>query len=116
MKKIIYIILFCLFTVSNSFAQEVEMDSNDMKTLSFSLRKEANLAMVLAAKVGNKALLSVMLTDDLVAKGLNAGIIINEIAKEIEGGGGGQAFFATAGGTNPNGISNALTKAKSLIA
>jgi len=97
-------------------AKEVEMDADDMKTLSFALRKEEKLAMVLGATVGKKALLSVMLTDDLVAKGLNAGTLINEIAKEIEGGGGGQAFFATAGGTNPNGISKALIKAKNLIA
>jgi alanyl-tRNA synthetase len=97
-------------------AKEVEMDANDMKTISFALRKEEKLAMVLGATVGKKALLSVMLTDDLVAKGLNAGTLINEIAKEIEGGGGGQAFFATAGGTNPNGIAKALIKAKNLIA
>jgi alanyl-tRNA synthetase len=97
-------------------AKEVVMDADDMKTISFALRKEEKLAMVLGATVGKKALLSVMLTDDLVAKGLNAGTLINEIAKEIEGGGGGQAFFATAGGTNPNGIAKALIKAKNLIA
>ncbi|MDC0204529.1 alanine--tRNA ligase [Flavobacteriales bacterium] len=97
-------------------AKEVEMDTDDMKTLSFALRQEEKLAMVLGAIVGKKALLSVMLTDDLVKKGLNAGTIINEIAKEIEGGGGGQAFFATAGGSNPKGIAKALIKAKNLIA
>ncbi len=85
-------------------AQEVDMEADDMKNVSFSLRKEENLVMVLAAKVGGKALLTVMLTDDLVAKGINAGAMIRDIAKEINGGGGGQAFFATAGGTNANGI------------
>ncbi|MBC8265480.1 MAG: alanine--tRNA ligase [Flavobacteriales bacterium] len=96
-------------------AQEVEMDAEDMKNVSFSLRKEENLAMVLAAKVGEKALLTVMLTDDVVAKGFNAGAMIREIATEIYGGGGGQAFFATAGGANPNGIAAALEKSKKII-
>jgi alanyl-tRNA synthetase len=96
-------------------AQEVDMDAEDMKNVSFSLRKEDNLAMVLAAKVDVKALLTVMLTDDLVAKGMNAGTMIREIAKEINGGGGGQPFFATAGGTSLSGITNALEKAKGLI-
>ena len=62
-------------------SQEVEMEAEDMKNVSFSLRKEENLAMVLAAKVDEKALLTVMLTDDLVANGMNAGAMIREIAK-----------------------------------
>jgi len=96
-------------------AQEVDMEAEDMKNVSFALRKEENLAMVLAATVGDKALLTVMITDDLVANGMNAGAMIREIAKEIEGGGGGQPFFATAGGANPSGIAAALEKAKDLI-
>jgi len=96
-------------------AKEVKMDAKDMKNVSFQLRKEDNLAMVLAAKSGEKALLSVMLTDDLVAKGLNANEMIREISKEINGGGGGQAFFATAGGSSPDGLENALNKAKEII-
>ena len=96
-------------------AKEVEMEAEDMKDVSFQLRKENNLAMVLGAKAGEKALLSVMLTDDLVAKGLNADAMIREISKEINGGGGGQAFFATAGGSNPDGLENALNKAKEII-
>ena len=95
--------------------KEVEMDADDMKTVSFALRKEENLAMVLAAKVGEKALLTVMLTDDVVAKGYNAGTIIREIALAIQGGGGGQPFFATAGGVKPSGINTALAKAKEII-
>lgn len=96
-------------------AQEVEMEAEDMKNVSFALRKQENLAMVLAAKVGEKALLTVMLTDDVVVKGYNAGAMIRDIAKEIQGGGGGQPFFATAGGANPNGIKLALDKAKELL-
>ncbi len=96
-------------------AQEVDMDAEDMKNLSFALRKETNLVLVLAAKNDAKALLTVMLTDDIVEKGLNAGAMIREIAKEIQGGGGGQAFFATAGGAKPEGIKNALDKASQLV-
>jgi alanyl-tRNA synthetase len=96
-------------------AKEVEMDAEDMKNASFQLRKENNLAMVLGAKAGGKALLSVMLTDDLVAKGLNANAMIREIAKDIQGSGGGQPFFATAGGVSPEGIPSALAKAKEII-
>ena len=96
-------------------AKEVEMEAEDMKNVSFQLRKEENLAMVLAAKSAGKALLSVMLTDDLIAKGLDAEVIIRQIAKEINGGGGGQAFFATAGGSAPSGINSALEKAKEII-
>ena len=56
-----------------------------------------------------------MLTDDVVAKGYNAGAMIRDIAKEIQGGGGGQPFFATAGGVNSSGIAAALVKAKEYI-
>ena len=96
-------------------AKEVQMDAEDMKNVSFQLRKEENLAMILAAKSADKALLSVMLTDDLIAKGMDAVVIIRKLAKEINGGGGGQAFFATAGGSYLEGIQNALNKAQELI-
>ena len=93
-------------------AKEVKIAAVDMKNISFQLRKEQNLALVLASKIDEKALLSVMLTDDLVEKGLNAVEIIKVIAKEINGGGGGQAFFATAGGVDTRGIKTALDKVK----
>ena len=96
-------------------AKEVLMVAEDMKNVSFALRKEKNLVMVLAAEVDKKAFLTIMLTDDIVAKGYNAGAMIRVIAKEIEGGGGGQAFFATAGGVKPSGIVAALEKAKEII-
>ena len=96
-------------------AKEVLMVAEDMKNVSFALRKEKNLVMVLAAKVDKKALLTVMITDDIVARGYNAGAMIRVIAKEIDGGGGGQAFFATAGGVKPSGIVAALEKAKEII-
>jgi len=56
-----------------------------------------------------------MLTDDLVKKGLDASTMIQEIAKEIQGSGGGQPFFATAGGDNIAGISSALERVKEII-
>ena len=96
-------------------AKQVLMEAEDMKNVSFALRKEKNLVMVLAAEVDKKAFLTIMLTDDIVAKGYNAGAMIRVIAKEIEGGGGGQAFFATAGGVKPSGIVAALEKAKEII-
>ena len=95
--------------------KEVNMGSEDMKNVSFELKKENNLVLVLASKVDDKALLSVMITDDLVKKGLSAISIIKEISKEIKGGGGGQVFFATAGGKNLSGIGQALKKAKEII-
>ena len=96
-------------------AKQVLMDAEDMKNVSFALRKEKNLVMVLAAKFGEKALLTVMLTDDVVSKGYNAGTIIRDIAKEIQGAGGGQAFFATAGGAKASGLASALSRAKQII-
>jgi len=74
------------------------------------------LILVLGAEIEGKANLAVMISDSLVnERKLNAGNIIREIAKEINGGGGGQAFFATAGGKNPEGLLNAIEKAKSII-
>jgi alanyl-tRNA synthetase len=89
----------------------------DMKDLSFQLKNEIeNLVLILAAEVDGKANLSVMISDGLVSSlGLNAAQIVKESAKEILGGGGGQPFFATAGGRNTAGLQNAVNKAKDLI-
>ena len=96
-------------------SREVSMDAKEMKDLSFQLRKEKNLILVLASIAEGKPLLSVMLTDDVVLKGINAVSIIRDISKEINGGGGGQVFFATAGGSNISGIQKALDKAEGII-
>ncbi|HRG54162.1 MAG TPA: DHHA1 domain-containing protein, partial [Bacteroidia bacterium] len=75
-----------------------------------------NLFMVLGADVNGKPSLSVIISDSLVKdKKLNAGNIVREIAKEILGGGGGQPFYATAGGTNSQGLVKALEKAKEFL-
>ena len=93
----------------------VDLEPASMKDLSFACKKElGNLVMVLGAKNNGKANLSVAVSDDLTER-LNAGAIIREISKEIQGGGGGQAFFATAGGKNPEGLKDAIEKAKTLL-
>lgn len=99
-------------------AERIELDSADaIKDLSFELRNQIdNLFMVLGAEVKGKPTLSVIISDNLVKeKNMNASTIVRELGKEIQGGGGGQAFYATAGGTNIQGISAALEKAKSFI-
>jgi alanyl-tRNA synthetase len=85
-------------------------DAQLIKDLAFQLKGEIdNLFLVLGAEVNGKANLSIMISDNLVAeKGLNAGKIIREAAKAIQGGGGGQAFYATAGGKNIDGMNEAF--------
>ncbi|HET6225152.1 MAG TPA: alanine--tRNA ligase [Bacteroidia bacterium] len=102
----------------NFIAEKIELDSADaIKNLSFELRDQVeNLFMVLGADVNGKPSLSVIISDSLVKdKKLNAGNIVREIAKEILGGGGGQPFYATAGGTNSQGLTKALEKAKEYL-
>lgn len=102
----------------NFIAEKIELDSADaIKNLSFELRDQVdNLFMVLGADIKGKPSLSVIISDSLVKdKKLNAGEIIREIAKEILGGGGGQPFYATAGGTNSNGLNRALERAKEYV-
>ena len=88
-----------------------------IKDLAFQLKNEMdNLVLVIGAEINEKANLSVMISESLVKeKGWNASQIIREAAKEIQGGGGGQPFYATAGGKNPDGINAAIEKVKNLI-
>jgi alanyl-tRNA synthetase len=102
----------------NFIAQKVELPNAEaVKTLAYNLKDIVDdLFLVLAAEIEGKPSLTVMLSDNLVKeKGLHAGNIIRELAKEIDGGGGGQPFFATAGGKNASGLSMALEKAKSFV-
>jgi len=97
----------------------VPVDSaDDLKTLAFQLKDLIpNLFLVLGAEIEGKASLMVYLTDSLVKeKQLNASYIIKEIAREIEGGGGGQPFMATAGGKNPAGLTRAIEAALKYLA
>ncbi len=102
----------------NYLAQKIELNSAEaIKDLVFDLQKSReNLLVVIGAEVNGKATLTISIAENLVKeKGLNASTIIREIAKEINGGGGGQPHFATAGGTNNSGISVALEKVKKFL-
>ncbi|RED95609.1 alanine--tRNA ligase [Marinoscillum furvescens] len=98
--------------------QEVKLpDANVLKQLSFELKNEvSNVLVVLAANLNEKPMLSVIMDESLVkAHGLNAGEMVRAMAKEIQGGGGGQPFYATAGGKNVAGLAAALQVGKQLI-
>jgi alanyl-tRNA synthetase len=102
----------------NFIAQKVELPNADaIKNLAYQLKDiVSDLYLVLGAEIDGKPSLTVMLSENLIKKkGLNAGNIVRELAKEIQGGGGGQPFFATAGGKDAGGLSKALEKAKSFI-
>jgi alanyl-tRNA synthetase len=103
----------------NFVAQKIEIDSTaSMKELSFQLKNKVdNLFLVIGSEIDGKANLNVMISENLVKeKNINASVIVRDIAKEIDGGGGGQPFYATAGGgKKPEGIEKALAKAKEMI-
>ncbi len=98
-------------------AQKVDLDAAGIKDLSFDMGSNRdNLFLLFATEQEGKALLSCYISKELVAKrNLNAGTIVRELGKYIQGGGGGQPFFATAGGKNPAGIEEALEKAKDYL-
>ncbi len=99
-------------------AELVHVDEAGMlKDIAFQLKGEIqSLALVLGAEIEGKAHIAVMFADSLVAdKGLNAGQTVKAIAKHIQGGGGGQAFFATAGGQNPKGLPQAIEEFKKML-
>ena len=83
-----------------------------VKDLAFQIRNEIkeDLLFVAGTLDKGKPMLTVMLSDNLVAAGMNAGAMVREAAKLIQGGGGGQKHFATAGGKNPDGLGQAIEK------
>ncbi|MCB0847867.1 MAG: alanine--tRNA ligase, partial [Bacteroidetes bacterium] len=91
--------------------------SDDLKSLSFDLKKVTeNTLIVLGAVINEKPLLSVIMSDDLAeANRFHAGQMVKELAREIQGGGGGQPFYATAGGKNVDGLAAALAKVETLL-
>ncbi|CAZ95035.1 alanine--tRNA ligase [Zobellia galactanivorans] len=98
-------------------AKKIDLDAAGIKDLSFEMgQNQDNLFLLFATEQNGKALLSCYISKELVgAKDLNAGTIVRELGKFIQGGGGGQPFFATAGGKKPEGIDEALAKAKDYI-
>ena len=88
----------------------VELDGGSIKDILFQLKGEyENFFGVLGGKTGEKCSLSIIASDSVVKeKDINAGNIIREVSKYIQGGGGGQAFFATAGGKNASGLEKAI--------
>ena len=88
------------------------LDAQGAKDIAFQLRAQytTNLAVVIGGMAGNKPNLTVALTDNLVQAGKNAAQMVREAGKLIQGGGGGQAHFATAGGKNPDGLKSAVDK------
>ena len=101
----------------NFLTKELDLDAAGLKDLAFELGGEIdNLFILFGSKANNKALLTCYIDKQLVSsKGLDAGKIVRELGKHIQGGGGGQPFFATAGGTKPEGIAIALAKVKDYI-
>ena len=95
-------------------AEEVDLDAQGMKDLSFDLGGSLDQSIIiLGSKKSGKALLSCYISKSLVSEQQkDAGKIIRNLGRHIQGGGGGQAFYASAGGKNPKGISDALATAK----
>ena len=101
----------------NFLSKRVDLDAAGIKDLAFQLGEEIDdLFLLFGTEQNGKALLSCYISKDLVKeKDLNAGQIVRELGKYIQGGGGGQPFFATAGGKKPEGLNEALQKAESFI-
>jgi alanyl-tRNA synthetase len=103
---------------ATTIIEKVNLDSSDvLKKLAFELRNEVeDLVLVLAADINGKPQVSIMIADRLVNKyGLHAGNLVRELASEIRGGGGGQPFYATAGGKDINGLDKVVAKAQASV-
>jgi alanyl-tRNA synthetase len=101
----------------NTFIGEMPLDAGAIKDIAFQLKNEkAPFFGVFGSNVGGKVTLTVAISDDLVSgKDLHAGNLVRNLAKHIQGGGGGQPFFATAGGKDPDGLGAAFDEAKGLL-
>lgn len=106
---------------SNGFSFAIQslqgITADGLKKIAFELRQECNdLILVLTANIHDKPFIAVAIADSLVAsKNLNAGKVVKTLAAHIKGGGGGQPFYATAGGTDLAGINAAISEANSWI-
>ncbi|MGG7033665.1 MAG: alanine--tRNA ligase [Flavobacterium sp.] len=98
-------------------AKQVDLNPEGAKDLAYELgQNQNNLFLVLATAEEGKPMLTCYISKELVAeKSMNAGQVVRELGKHIQGGGGGQPFFATAGGKNVDGIATALEKAVAFV-
>jgi alanyl-tRNA synthetase len=96
----------------------IDLDAGSVKDILFQLKGEVpNLFAVIGSKEEDKCAISVLVDETLVSsKGWNAGNLVKSVASLIQGGGGGQAFFATAGGKNASGLNQAIEEIKKTIA
>lgn len=96
---------------------ELNLDAGSVKDILFQLKSEfSNFVGIIGSKEEDKCAVSVIIDEELSkAKNWNAGAIVKAVAQHIQGGGGGQAFYATAGGKNPNGIQKAISEARNLL-
>ena len=101
----------------NCIIATVNLPAESIKNISFELKNQIdNLYCLLASDADGKPMISLIIAENLVAeKSLNATTIIRELAKDIQGGGGGQPFYATAGGKNVDGIKAVLEKASGYV-
>ena len=101
----------------NYIGARVSMDARKAKDLAFQLKSKVDrLFLVLAHLDGNKPGISVMISESLVKeRDLHAGNMVRELARHIQGGGGGQPFFATAGGKDPGGLDKVLAESRKAI-
>jgi alanyl-tRNA synthetase len=97
---------------------KLELDAAGLKNLAFEIGSQLdNLFFVAGSEANGKALMAVYISKSVVeSKGLNAGSIVRELGRFIQGGGGGQPFFATAGGKNPSGLEEALKASRDYLA
>jgi len=98
-------------------AKQVDLNPEGAKDLAYEIGATGtNIFLVLATAEEGKPMLSCYISKELVASNnLNAGVVVRELGKFIQGGGGGQPFFATAGGKNADGIPDALAKAVDFV-
>ena len=101
---------------NHCYVAQTDEDLNALKDALIALRNEIpDMALIMGSTFQGKPSLLVVLGEEQVKNGRHAGNIIRAAAKEIQGGGGGQPFFATAGGKNPDGLSKALEIARQLL-
>ena len=106
-----------LFNTVNTYISELELDLKSIKDLCFTLSdKIEKLFMIIVSKTDEKVFISCFVSKDLVEeKGLNASNIVKELSPMIDGNGGGQPFFATAGGKKIDGIESVLSESEKII-